>query len=157
CEIEFGLEAADYPLGKEITFSVKKGFSQIGEAQKVKVAAGSDGTPEMRMTFKEKISARYDITMVDEAGKSLPGTAQSFELPLYNSVSQKNETVTVRKDSAGHGFLKTLAYDDSGKFAPSSLVPATQADLPSITLKDGGQKTPYSVQKVLAQGEGLSR
>lgn len=54
CEIEFGLEAADYPLGKEITFSVKKGFSQIGEAQKVKVAAGSDGTPEMRMTFKEK-------------------------------------------------------------------------------------------------------
>lgn len=78
CEIEFGLEAADYPLGKEITFSVKKGFSQIGEAQKVKVAAGSDGTPEMRMTFKEKISARYDITMVDEAGKSLPGTAESF-------------------------------------------------------------------------------
>lgn len=155
CEIEFGLEAADYPLGKEITFSVKKGFSQIGEAQKVKVAARSDGTPEMRMTFKEKISARYDITMVDEAGKSLPGTAESFELPLYNSVSQKNETVTVRKDSAGHGFLKALAYDDSGKFAPSSLVPATQAELPNVTLKNGGKKNPYSVQKVLAMGEGF--
>lgn len=26
CEIEFALEAADYPVGKEITFSVKKGF-----------------------------------------------------------------------------------------------------------------------------------
>lgn len=54
--------------------------------------------------------------MVDEAGKSLPGTAESFEIPLYNSVSQKNETVTVRKDSAGNGFLKAVAYDDSGKF-----------------------------------------
>lgn len=55
CEIEFSLETADYPVGKEITFSVKKGFSQIGESVKVKVAAGSDGTPQMRMIFKEKI------------------------------------------------------------------------------------------------------
>lgn len=55
CEIEFALEAADYPVGKEITFSVKKGFSHIGESVKVKVAAGSDGTPQMRMIFKEKI------------------------------------------------------------------------------------------------------
>ncbi|WIK89344.1 isopeptide-forming domain-containing fimbrial protein [Varibaculum cambriense] len=155
CEIEFALEAADYPVGKEITFSVKKGFSQIGEPVKVKVAAGSDGTPEMRMTFKEKISARYDITMVDEAGKSLPGTAESFEIPLYNSVSQENETVTVRKDSAGHGFLKEATYADNGKFAPSSLVPATQADLPNVTLKNGGKKNPYSVQKVLAKAGGF--
>ena len=155
CEIEFALEAAEYPIGKEITFSVKKGFSQVGESVKVKVAAGSDGTPEMQMTFKEKISARYDITMVDEAEKPLSGTAESFELPLYNTVSQKNETVTVTKDSAGHGFLKEATYDDNGKFAPSSLVPATQAELPNVTLKNGGKKPPYSVQKVLAQGEGF--
>ena len=55
CEIEFALEAADYPVGKEITFSVKKGFSQVGERVKVKVETASDGTPQMRMTFKEKI------------------------------------------------------------------------------------------------------
>lgn len=155
CEIEFALEAADYPVGKEFTFSVKKGFSQVGEPVKIKVTTGSDGTPEMRMTFREKISARYDITMVNEAGKLLPGTAESFELPLYNPVSQKNETVRVTKDSAGHGFLKTAAYDDNGKFAPSSLVPATQADLPNVTLRDGGQKTRYSVQKVLSKDEGF--
>ena len=55
CEIEFALETADYPVGKEITFSVKKGFSQVGERVKVKVETASDGTPQMRMTFKEKI------------------------------------------------------------------------------------------------------
>lgn len=93
--------------------------------------------------------------MVDEAGKSLPGTAESFEIPLYNSVSQENETVTVRKDSAGHGFLKEATYADNGKFAPSSLVPATQADLPNVTLKNGGKKNPYSVQKVLAKAGGF--
>lgn len=155
CEIEFGLEAADYPLGKEITFSVKKGFSQVGESVKVKVEAASDGTPQMRMTFKEKVSKRYPVTMSDETGAAIPGAAGSFKLPLYNTASQKNETVTVTKDSSGHGFLKTAAYDDNGKFAPNSLVPATQVDLPTVTLQDGGQKTPYSVQKVLAMGEGF--
>lgn len=155
CEIEFALEAADYPVGKEITFSVKKGFSQVGEPVKVKVEAASDGSPQMRMTFKENISKRYPVTMSDETGADIPGASESFELPLYNPVSQKNETVTVRKDSAGHGFLKTSAYDDNGKFALSSLVPATQADLPSIILRHGGQKTPYSVQKVLAKDEGF--
>lgn len=155
CEIEFALEAAEYPIGKEITFSVKKGFSQVGESVKVKVAAGSDGTPEMRMTFKEKISVRYDITMVDEAGKALAGAAESFELPLYNTVSQKNEKVTVTKDSSGHGFLKAAAYDDSGKFAPSSLVPAAQAELPTVTMNNDGQKSVYAVNKVLAKDGGF--
>ena len=155
CEIEFALEAADYPVGKEITFSVKKGFSQIGESVKVKVAAGSDGTPQMRMTFKEKISKRYPVTMSDETGAAVPGSAESFELPLYNTVTQKIEQVTVTKDSFGHGFLKAAAYDDNGKFAPSSLVPATQADLPSVTLKDGGQKSVYAVKKVLAKDDGF--
>ncbi|MDU3273934.1 isopeptide-forming domain-containing fimbrial protein [Varibaculum cambriense] len=155
CEIEFALEAADYPVGKEITFSVKKGFSQVGESVKVKVAAGSDGTPEMRMIFKEKISKRFAVTMSDETGAAIPGAAESFELPLYNTVSQKNETVTVRKDSAGHGFLKAVAYDDSGKFAPSSLIPAAQADLPTVTLQDGGQKSVYAVKKMLAKNDGF--
>uniref|UniRef100_UPI0025963B07 hypothetical protein n=1 Tax=uncultured Varibaculum sp. TaxID=413896 RepID=UPI0025963B07 len=155
CEIEFALEAADYPVGKEITFSVKKGFSQVGESVKVKVAAGSDGTPEMRMTFKEKISKRYPVTMSDETGAAIPGSAESFELPLYNTVTQEIEKVTVIKDSAGHGFLKAAAYDDNGKFAPSTLVPPSQVDLPTVTLQDGGQKKPYSVQKVLAKGDGF--
>lgn len=155
CEIEFALEAAEYPIGKEITFSVKKGFSQVGESVKVKVAAGSDGTPEMRMTFKEKISARYDITMVDEAEKPLHGTAESFELPLYNPVSKEIEKVTVTKDSSGHGFLKAAAYDDSGKFAPSSLVPAAQAELPTVTMNNDGQKSVYAVNKVLAKDGGF--
>ena len=155
CEIEFALEAAEYPIGKEITFSVKKGFSQVGESVKVKVAAGSDGTPEMRMTFKEKISARYDITMVDEAEKPLHGTAESFELPLYNPVSKEIEKVTVTKDSSGHGFLKAAAYDDSGKFAPSSLVPAAQAELPTVTMNNGGQKSVYAVNKVLVKDGGF--
>lgn len=109
CEIEFALETADYPVGKEITFSVKKGFSQIGESVKVKVAAGSDGTPEMRMIFKEKISKRYPVTMSDETGAAVPGSAESFELPLHNTVTQKIEQVTVTKDSFGHGFLKAAA------------------------------------------------
>ena len=155
CEIEFALEVAEYPIGKEITFSVKKGFSQVGESVKVKVAAGSDGTPEMRMTFKEKISARYDITMVDEAEKPLHGTAESFELPLYNPVSKEIEKVTVTKDSSGHGFLKAAAYDDSGKFAPSSLVPAAQAELPTVTMNNDGQKSVYAVNKVLAKDGGF--
>lgn len=155
CEIEFALEAADYPVGKEITFSVKKGFSQIGESVKVKVAAGSDGTPQMRMIFKEKISKRYPVTMSDETGAAVPGSAESFELPLYNTVTQKIEQVTVTKDSVGHGFLKAAAYDDNGKFAPSSLVPATQADLPTVTLQDGGQKSVYAVKKVLAKDDGF--
>lgn len=155
CEIEFALEAADYPVGKEITFSVKKGFSQVGESVKVKVAAGSDGTPEMRMTFKEKISKRYPVTMSDETGAAIPGSAESFELPLYNTVTQEIEKVTVIKDSAGHGFLKAAAYDDNGRFAPSTLVPPSQVDLPTVTLQDGGQEKPYSVQKVLAKGDGF--
>lgn len=155
CEIEFALEAADYPVGKEITFSVKKGFSHIGESVKVKVAAGSDGTPQMRMIFKEKISKRYPVTMSDETGAAVPGSAESFELPLYNTVTQKIEQVTVTKDSVGHGFLKAAAYDDNGKFAPSSLVPATQADLPTVTLQDGGQKSVYAVKKVLAKDDGF--
>lgn len=155
CEIEFALDAADYPVGKENTFSVKKGFSQIGESVKVKVAAGSDGTPEMRMTFKEKISKRYPVTMSDETGAAITGSAESFELPLYNTMTQEIEKVTVTKDSSGHGFLKAEAYDDNGKFAPSSLVPATQAELPTIIMQGGGQKTPYSVQKVLAKDDGF--
>ena len=155
CEIEFALEAADYPVGKEITFSVKKGFSQIGESVKVKVAAGSDGTPQMRMIFKEKISKRFAVTMSDETGAAVPGSAESFELSLYNTVTQKIEQVTVTKDSLGHGFLKAVAYDDSGKFAPSSLVPAPQADLPSVTVQDGGQKSVYAVKKVLAKDDGF--
>ncbi len=159
CEIEFApeVEAKDYPIGKQITFSVNdnKGFSRFGEPVKVKVEAGPDGTPEMRMTFKEKISKRYPVTMNDETGAAITGSAESFELPLYNQVSQKNETVTVKKDSAGNGFLKEVPYDDTGKFAPSSLVPATQAELPNVTLTDGGEKNRYSVQKVLVQGEGF--
>ena len=155
CEIEFALDAADYPVGKENTFSVKKGFSQIGEAVKVKVEAASDGTPQMRMTFKEKISKRYPVMMSDETGAAITGSAESFELPLYNTMTQEIEKVTVTKDSSGHGFLKTEAYDDNGKFAPSSLVPATQAELPTIIMQGGGQKTPYSVQKVLAKDDGF--
>lgn len=155
CEIEFALDAADYPVGKENTFSVKKGFSQIGEAVKVKVEAASDGTPQMRMTFKEKISKRYPVMMSDETGAAITGSAESFELPLYNTMTQEIEKVTVTKDSSGHGFLKAEAYDDNGKFAPSSLVPATQAELPTIIMQGGGQKTPYSVQKVLAKDDGF--
>ena len=155
CEIEFVLDAADYPVGKENTFSVKKGFSQIGEAVKVKVEAASDGTPQMRMTFKEKISKRYPVMMSDETGAAITGSAESFELPLYNTMTQEIEKVTVTKDSSGHGFLKAEAYDDNGKFAPSALVPATQAELPTIIMQGGGQKTPYSVQKVLAKDDGF--
>ncbi|MDU1224936.1 isopeptide-forming domain-containing fimbrial protein [Varibaculum cambriense] len=155
CEIEFALEAADYLVGKQITFSVKKGFSQVGESVKVKVAAGSDGTPQMRMIFKEKTSKRYPVTMSDETGAAVPGSAESFELPLYNTVTQKIEQVTVTKDSLGHGFLKAAAYDDNGKFAPSSLIPAAQADLPTVTLQDGGQKSVYAVKKMLAKNDGV--
>ena len=155
CEIEFALDAADYPVGKEITFSVKKGFSQVEESVKVKVAAGSDGTPQMRMTFKEKISKRFAVTMSDETGAAIPGSAESFELPLYNTVTQEIEQVTVTKDSSGHGFLKAAAYDDNGKFAPSSLVPAAQADLPTVTMNNGGQKSVYAVNKVLAKAGGF--
>lgn len=151
-EIEFLGDAADYPLGKELPFTLVKNSRNISDTVRVKVSADAQGNPAINAVLKEKIKARRTLSFSEVEGKAVAGTPDNFQLPLQNKNSGALQNVSVTKDAAGVYFLEDISYDDVGELLPSALQPAAEAQLPLLTFRKGGGKQFYAVQKVAQAG-----